>query len=91
MISLGICMATRDINCLLCQRHFLRMTADAIFPDEQICDECLAELGQLDGEALKKHVAEQLARRASQDIELEKMIVSAIQRYNQQRIQKDDG
>lgn len=67
------------------------MTADAIFPDEQICDDCLVELGQLDEEALKKHVAEQLARQASQDIELEKMIVSAIQRYNQQRIQKDDG
>jgi hypothetical protein len=79
MVGLGVCMAVRDFDCILCQRHFSRMSADLILLNDLICDECLAELGQLEGDELRKRVSQHLARRALQDKELESRIVETVQ------------
>jgi len=81
MLSSGIGMATRDFDCILCQRHFSRMTADAILPGEMVCDECLAKLCQLDEKHIGRYVVEQLAGRGIQDKELEKRIISVIRKH----------
>jgi len=83
MISAGIGISVRDFKCILCQRHFSRMSADAILPNEMVCDECLDKLSNLDEEALVKHVAEALARSSLHDKELERGIRSMIQNHNQ--------
>lgn len=80
MLSQGICMTSRNFTCLVCQRLFSRVTQDVIIYDDMICDECLAELCLLDGEALARRVVEKLAWKNPRDKELESGIVSAIQR-----------
>lgn len=86
MLSSGICMAVRDFDCILCQRHYARMSADAILPVGLICDECLDEFCQLEGNNLRKHVSERLAGRSPQNKELENGIVSAIEWHKQGRL-----
>lgn len=85
MVELGICMAARDFDCILCQRHFSRMSADLILPEDLICDECLAELWRLEGDELGKYVSQHLARRTLQDKELENRIVETIQMLKQRK------
>jgi len=83
MVGLGICMAVRDFDCILCQRHFSRMSADLILPEDLICDECLAELWRLEGDELRKYVSQHLARRALQDKGLENGIVETVKMLKQ--------
>jgi hypothetical protein len=82
MLSSGIGMVAREFECILCQRHFSRMTADATLTAEMICDICLAELSQLGADRLTEQVSELLGNRGIQDEELEKRIVSIIQGHN---------
>jgi hypothetical protein len=58
-ITLGVCMAVRDFECLLCGKPYSRMSADCIMPSDRVCDECLAELGRLP----EKELWETIARR----------------------------
>ena len=58
--------AVRDFECILCQRQFSLPSGDLIVPESLICDECLAELWQLEGDALARYVSEHLAKNASQ-------------------------
>lgn len=83
MVSLGVCMAVRDFDCILCQRHFSRMSADLILLEDQICDECLAELWRLEGDELGKYISQHLAKRGLQDKELESGIVETVQMLKQ--------
>lgn len=84
MVSLGIGMAPREFDCLICQHHFTRFCADMILPEYSICDQCLAELRPLEGDELRKRVSRRLAERgARQDKGFEDEIVRAIQRVQQ--------
>lgn len=78
---MGIAMAVREFDCLLCQRKYSRMTADAIFPANQLCDDCLAELNQLEGDDLRARIAQRLAERATPG--LAEAVMAAIQTYKQ--------
>jgi hypothetical protein len=55
------------------------MTADAIFPANQLCDDCLAELNQLESDDLRNRVTQRLAERAIQQQGLADTIVAAVQ------------
>lgn len=55
-LSLGICMANRDFDCLLCGKPFSRFCADFIIPEYQVCDECLAEVSHLQGRELWAYI-----------------------------------
>jgi hypothetical protein len=77
-------MADRDLDCILCQRHFTRFCADLILPENLICDECLAELCQLEGDELRKRVSQRLAKSALQHgQEFENEIVRTVQTLKQ--------
>lgn len=78
MVSLGVCMAVRDFDCILCQRHFSRMSGDLILPEDLICDECLAELWQLEGDVLREYVSQHLAKRGLRNKEVENRIVETV-------------
>jgi len=80
-LGAGIAMAVREFDCLLCGQKFSRMTADAIFPADQICDNCLAELAQLEGDALRNRISQHLAERAIQQAGLADAIVAVSQRH----------
>lgn len=88
-LSLGVCMANREFDCILCGRHFSRMTADAIFFVEQICDECLEELWQLNEAARREHVSQQLTKRGIQDEGFKNGLLEAISRMAEQRQRLD--
>jgi hypothetical protein len=64
-MRLGIAMAVRDFECLLCRREFSRMTADFIIMEEQVCDECLKDLCQLEGDECARQVSRRLEENAS--------------------------
>ncbi len=84
MVSLGIGMAPREFDCLICQRHFTRFCADMILPEYSICDQCLAELRPLEGDELRRRVSQRLAESGSQRGKgFEDEIVRAIQRVQQ--------
>jgi hypothetical protein len=63
--SLGVAIAMREFKCPLCERQFTRMSGDLVPPEVTVCDECLAELGPLDGIALRKEIERRVAERAS--------------------------
>jgi hypothetical protein len=81
MASLGIAMVPREFDCLICQRRFSRVCGDLILPEYQICDDCLDELVQLEGDPLRKRIAERLDEGGSRrDERLEDEIVRAVER-----------
>lgn len=88
-LSLGVCMANREFDCLLCERHFSRMTADAIFLEEQICDECLKELWQLNKAARRECVSRQLAKRGPQSEDFANRLLESISRMAEQKQRLD--
>ncbi|MBN1658219.1 MAG: hypothetical protein JXA93_07440 [Anaerolineae bacterium] len=49
--------AVRDVECILCRRQFSLMTADFILPWTLICDECLDEIWEMEGEDLTAYLA----------------------------------
>ena len=75
-----MCMAERDLECFLCRQHFTAMYGDLIIAEELICDDCLAELGQLAESELKQRVAERLAQRDIANPALEEQLVDNIRR-----------
>jgi hypothetical protein len=84
MAGLGIGMAPREFDCIFCQQHFTLLCGDLIVTEYLICDECLAELQQLEEDELRKHVSQHLAESAPRrDQEFENEIVRAIQRIKQ--------
>lgn len=86
VVSLGAFMAARDLECILCQRHFTRFCADLILPENQVCDECLEELSPLTGDELRQGVSQRLDRSAPQrDRRFEERIVQAIEMFKQHR------
>lgn len=72
------CMAERDLECFLCQQHFTAMYGDLIIAEEIICDDCLAELGQLEESELRQRVSERLAQCNITDPALEEWVVQNI-------------
>jgi hypothetical protein len=80
MEGFGAVFANRDFECILCQRHFTRASADLILTDDMICDDCLGELQGMNENDLREHVSQQLGKnpaRCSQELEDE--IVRIIQ------------
>lgn len=67
MVTLGVAMVPREFKCPLCGRQFTRMSGDLIHLEATVCDECRAELGSLDGIALRKEIEQRLAERAASD------------------------
>jgi hypothetical protein len=57
-ITLGVCMAERDFECLLCGKPFSRFCGDLIVPEYQVCDECLAKVNHLHGRELWAYIEE---------------------------------
>ena len=55
-ITLGVGMAVRDFECLLCGKPFSRFCGDLIVPEHQVCDECLAEVSHLHGRELWAYI-----------------------------------
>jgi hypothetical protein len=51
-------LAVREFKCSLCQKPFTMLSGDLILPGPNICDDCLREVWELEGEVLVKHVAE---------------------------------
>ena len=58
-------MAPREFECILCQAHFTLLSGDLMVPYPVICDDCLVELWQLEGDALVEHVSKRLAENRS--------------------------
>lgn len=95
-MAFGIGIAVRDFDCDLCQQSFTLCTGDLIVSEIDLCDQCLADLWLLEGEDLRQHISQQLARNASpseggsagdgEQSELEDRIVQWIQRYKQQGV-----
>jgi hypothetical protein len=73
-------MAERDLECFLCLRHFAAMYGDLIIAEEIICDDCLAELGQLTESELKQRVSARLAQRNLTSSTLADQVVHYIRR-----------
>jgi len=53
--------AVRDFDCEICRQSFSRGTCDFIVPGDAICDECLAEIANMEEDDLTEFVARQLA------------------------------
>jgi hypothetical protein len=66
-ITLGVAMAPREFECPLCGRQFTRVSGDFVPLEATVCDACLAELGPLDGIALRKEIERRQAERAASD------------------------
>jgi hypothetical protein len=79
MQSMGICMTSREFNCLLCGRKFRRVTADCIMLEFTICDACYAELLILEEPALTRRVTELLQGKPHLGEEVAKAVVQVIQ------------
>jgi hypothetical protein len=62
-------MALRDFNCTLCPKTFERMSPDLIIPEPDLCDDCLREVWEMEGEALTAYVAEHLPEEAEFSVE----------------------
>ena len=58
-------MALREFECTLCQQRFTLLSGDLILPEPMLCDACLQELWQLEGDALRKHISYHLVEHAS--------------------------
>lgn len=84
MTGLGVGIAPREFECIFCQQHFTLLCGDLIVTEYLICDECLAELQQLEEDELRKHISQHLAEDAPRhDKEFEDEIVRTIQRLKQ--------
>jgi hypothetical protein len=59
------CLAVREFDCILCHRHFTLLTQDFILPWTLICDECLVELWELEGDALAEYLAARLGMKTA--------------------------
>ncbi len=64
MTGLGIGMALREFECMLCQKHYTLLCGDLVLPEYLLCDECLAELQPLEEDELRKHVSQNLSENA---------------------------
>lgn len=73
-LGLGIGIADREFDCILCGRHFSQMTADLILPEDKICAECLEKLWRLEGDTLREYLLQRLAKLGFQDKEIERII-----------------
>ena len=73
-------MTERELECFLCRKHFVAMHPDLIFAPDIICDDCLAELKQLEESALKQRVSAILAQRGLTDPALIEHVVQNIRR-----------
>jgi hypothetical protein len=62
-------MALRDFDCILCQSSFEKMSGDLIIPQPDLCDDCLKEVWEMDGDALTAYVAEHLPEDAQFSVE----------------------
>jgi hypothetical protein len=58
-------MALREFECTLCGQRFKKFSGDLILPGPRLCDACLRELWQLEGDALRERVSHDLAERAT--------------------------
>jgi hypothetical protein len=56
-------LAVREYECTLCQQRFTLLSGDLILPGPRLCDQCLRDVWELEGEALAKHAAGCLAGR----------------------------
>jgi hypothetical protein len=84
MAGLGIGIAPREFECILCQQHFTLLCGDLIVTEYLICDECLAELQQLEEDELREHISQHLAEDVPRhDKEFEDEIVRTIQTLKQ--------
>lgn len=85
MEGFGVCMADRSFECILCRQRFTRFCGDAILIAENlICDNCLAELQQLEEDELRRQVSERLEKnppRPSQEFENE--VIQIIRKHGQ--------
>lgn len=81
----GIAMANRSFQCVLCQRQFTRFGPDAsLLSANLVCDDCLTELRQLEGDELRVQVSKRLAEGMShRDQELESTIIKIVQEHAQ--------
>ncbi|MGD8456525.1 MAG: hypothetical protein PVF83_09085 [Anaerolineales bacterium] len=62
-------MALREFNCTLCPKTFEKMSGDLIIPEPDLCDDCLREVWQMDGDALIAYIAERLPEDAMFSVE----------------------
>ena len=62
-------MALRNFNCILCSKSFEKMTPDFIVPEPDLCDDCLREVWEMDGDDLTAYVAERLPEDTSFSVE----------------------
>lgn len=62
-------MALRDFNCTLCSETFEKMSGDLIIPEPDLCDDCLREVWEMDGDSLTAYVAERLPEDAGFSVE----------------------
>ena len=56
MLSLGVCLASREFTCPFCGKVFTRTTADLITLEMTLCDDCLAEQKSIDVDDLRAQV-----------------------------------
>jgi len=64
MTGLGIGMAPREFECMLCQKHYTLLCGDLVLPEYLLCDDCLAELRPLEEDELREHVSQHLSEDA---------------------------
>jgi hypothetical protein len=62
MTGFGVGMVERDMECILCGKHFTRLDGDLVIPETVICETCLAEIRELDDEAIAGYVSRRLER-----------------------------
>ena len=51
-------MTVREFECTLCRKKFNLLAGDLLLFEPDLCDECLREIWQLEGEELVKYVTE---------------------------------
>ena len=93
-------MGIRDFECILCQGNFTLLSGDLMVPEPVICDECLVEVWQLEGDALARYMSEHLAENTSPHKEyiesnirqgtLCEKIIRNIQGWKQQQMSVDE-
>ena len=62
-------MALRDFTCTLCPKTFEKMSGDLIIPQPDLCDDCLKQVWEMDGDALTAYVTERLPEDAQFSVE----------------------
>lgn len=62
-------MALREFNCTLCPKTFEKMSPDLVIPGPDLCDDCLQQVWQMDGDALTAFVTEHLPEDAKFTVE----------------------